>query len=103
MLLTFFLVNGIVNRHTCYPTDPDGQIPYKLFEKISFSINEFAKIVITWLNLFLCYFIFGEILHDGNKLFFVTAISVSTVIWALSKVIKKLHLHVKKEQTYSFL
>jgi len=101
--INFFLVNGIVNRHTCYPTDPDGQIPYKLFEKISFSINEFAKIVITWFNLFLCYFIFGETLHDGNTLFFVTAISFSTVIWALSKVIKKLHFHVKKEQTYSFL
>jgi len=97
------IVNFIVNHHCFYPTNLDGNIPPILLIKIEFTMNEFAKIVITWLNILLSYFIFGEPLQQGSKLIFVSGLSFSTVIWSLSKVIKQLHFHVKEEQNYKFL
>jgi hypothetical protein len=99
-MANFSLVNFIVNQQH---TDLDDDIPPELLAKIIFTINECAKIIITWLNILLGYFIFGEPLQEVSKLMFVTGISFSAVSCALFKVKDKLLFDVKKELNYKFL
>jgi len=104
----YFLINAIINRasliYNFHSTDLDEYIPNKLFANIEFSMNEFAKIIIFWSNIFIGYFIFGEtVVGEADRLGFITAISFTIVIWTLSKVIRKLHFYIKEEQKYQFL
>jgi len=99
-MANFSLVNFIVNQQH---TDLDDDIPPELLAKIIFTINECAKIIITWLNILLGYFTFGEPLQEVSKLMFVTGISFSALSCALVKVKHKLLFDVKKELNYKFL
>jgi len=100
-LANFSLVNFIVNQQE--PTNLDDNIPHKLLASIEFNFNEFAKIIMSWVNILLGYLIFGEPLHEVSKLMFVTGITLYPVIWVLSKVQNKMHFHVKQELSYKFL
>jgi len=100
--IRYSVLNWLIDQHRFYPTDPECYIPAKLFEKISFSMNEFAKFIITILNPFFGYLFKKELIHEGNKLV-VTTITSCIVICVLSRIIKQLHSHVKKDQKYKFV
>jgi len=99
-MISFSTVNIIVNQ---FHLINFGNFSPERLRKMEFNMNEFTKLVVTWLNLLLGYIIFREPLHEVKNFIFVTGISFTMVIWASYKVIQQFNLHVKEEQKYAFV